>query len=177
MWRDPLEYITYGLVPTSQAVSRMSGSSNLDSFRDGWWLVAVQMLLCWVLPPWLVQYCSQHFCVVVVKLFYTCIHIFSIKIYYVMNQGWQVIEGSHDLFVSDVWVDQISLYKSHNQAVLLASFEQTVYKTDTFNKHSLFAKKWLLVSRRFPFYSNWLSVSCFSFLFRCFYWNSSWCGM
>ena len=30
-------------------------SSNLDSFRDGW-LAAVQLLLCRVLPPGLVQY-------------------------------------------------------------------------------------------------------------------------
>ena len=33
--RSPLEYITYELVPASPAVSCMSGSSNLDSFRDG----------------------------------------------------------------------------------------------------------------------------------------------
>ena len=30
------EYITYELVPTSPAVSRMSGSSYFDSFRNGW---------------------------------------------------------------------------------------------------------------------------------------------
>ena len=36
LWRRPLEYITYEHVPTSLAVSRMSGSSNFDSFRDGW---------------------------------------------------------------------------------------------------------------------------------------------
>ena len=36
MWRGPQEYITYELVPTSTVVSRMSGSSNLYSFRDGW---------------------------------------------------------------------------------------------------------------------------------------------
>ena len=36
MWRGPQEYIPYELVPTSPAVSRMSGSSNFDSFRDGW---------------------------------------------------------------------------------------------------------------------------------------------
>ena len=35
MWRGPQEYITYELVPTSPAVSHMSGSSNWDSFRDG----------------------------------------------------------------------------------------------------------------------------------------------
>ena len=36
MWRSPQEYITDELVPTSPTVSCMSGSSNLDSFRDGW---------------------------------------------------------------------------------------------------------------------------------------------
>ena len=38
------EYITYELVPTSPALCCMSGSFNLDSFRDGW-LVAVQLVL------------------------------------------------------------------------------------------------------------------------------------
>ena len=36
MGRGPQEYITYELLPTSPAVSRMSGSSNLDSFRGRW---------------------------------------------------------------------------------------------------------------------------------------------
>ena len=36
MWRGLQEYITYELIPTSPAVSCMSGSSNFDSFRDGW---------------------------------------------------------------------------------------------------------------------------------------------
>ena len=36
MWRGPLEYITYELVPTSPAVSCMSGSSKFDSFCEGW---------------------------------------------------------------------------------------------------------------------------------------------
>ena len=66
MWRGPHKYITDDLVPTPPAVCRMSGSSNLDSFRDRW-LVAVQLLFFRVLPPGLVQYCSQHSCVVVVK--------------------------------------------------------------------------------------------------------------
>ena len=35
------------------------------SFRDGR-QVAVQLVLCWVLPPGLVQYCSQHSCVIAV---------------------------------------------------------------------------------------------------------------
>ena len=30
------QYITYKLVPASPAVSSMSGSSSLDSFRDRW---------------------------------------------------------------------------------------------------------------------------------------------
>ena len=67
VWRGPHMYITYELIPTSPAVSRMSDSSNLDSFCDEW-SVAVQLLLCGVLPPWLVQYCSLHSCVVAVKL-------------------------------------------------------------------------------------------------------------
>ena len=55
MRRGPQEYITNELVPTSPAVSRiMAGSSNLDSFRDGW-QVAVQLLLCGVLPPGLLM--------------------------------------------------------------------------------------------------------------------------
>ena len=36
MRRGTQEYIAFELVLTSSAVSRMSGSSNLDSFRDGW---------------------------------------------------------------------------------------------------------------------------------------------
>ena len=44
MGRSPQDYVTYALIPASPAVSRMSGSSNLDNFHDGW-LVAVQLLL------------------------------------------------------------------------------------------------------------------------------------
>ena len=36
MWRGPQEYTTRDLVPTSPAGSHVSGSSNFDSFRDGW---------------------------------------------------------------------------------------------------------------------------------------------
>ena len=35
MWGVPQEYIPYEFVLTSPAVSRMYGSSNIDSFRDG----------------------------------------------------------------------------------------------------------------------------------------------
>ena len=73
IWKGPLEYVTYKLVPTSPAVSSMSGSSNLYSFCDGW-QVALQLLLCGVLPSGFVHYCSQHSCVVAVKLF---LHTFS----------------------------------------------------------------------------------------------------
>ena len=62
---SPQEYITYDLILDSPAVSCMSGSSNLDSFRDGR-QVAVQLVSCGVLPPRLVQYCSQHSCVIAV---------------------------------------------------------------------------------------------------------------
>ena len=73
MWRGPQEYITHELVPTSPAVSHVPGLCNFDSFRDSW-LVAVWLLLCGVLSPGLVQYRSQHFCVIAVKLF---LHPFS----------------------------------------------------------------------------------------------------
>ena len=36
LWRGLQKYITYELVPTSPAVSCRPGSSNFDSFRDGW---------------------------------------------------------------------------------------------------------------------------------------------
>ena len=36
IWRRPQEYITHEFIPTSPAVSHVSGSSNFDSFRDGW---------------------------------------------------------------------------------------------------------------------------------------------
>ena len=66
MWRGPPDYVTYEFVTTSPAVSYMSGSSNLDSFCDEWWM-AIQLLLCGVLLPGLVQYCLQHSCVVAVE--------------------------------------------------------------------------------------------------------------
>ena len=68
MWRGPREFIAYEFVLTSPWVSRISDSSNLDSFRDRW-LVAVQLLFCRVLLLGLVQYSSQHSCVIVAELF------------------------------------------------------------------------------------------------------------
>ena len=61
MW----ESITYDLVTASPAVSCMSGSSNLDSFRDGR-QVAVWLVLCGVLLPGHVQYSLQYSCVIAV---------------------------------------------------------------------------------------------------------------
>ena len=61
----PQEYITYEFVPASPAVSCMSGSSYLNRFRDRR-QVAVQLVSCGVLPPGLVQDCSQHSCVIAV---------------------------------------------------------------------------------------------------------------
>ena len=42
---DMLEYITYELIPASPAVSCMSGSSNLDSFRDGRYVAVLLVML------------------------------------------------------------------------------------------------------------------------------------
>ena len=58
-------YKYYELVPTSPVVSRVSGSSSFDSFRD-WWLMAVQLLLYRLLSLGLVQYCSHHSCAIAV---------------------------------------------------------------------------------------------------------------
>ena len=44
-------------------MSCMSGSPNLNSFRDRG-QVAVQLVSCWVLPPGLVEDCTQHSCVI-----------------------------------------------------------------------------------------------------------------
>ena len=71
-----VKYITYELVPTAPAVSCMSGSFNFYSVRDRW-KVAAQMLLCGVLSPGLVQYCSQHSCVIAIKLFLHVVHSYS----------------------------------------------------------------------------------------------------
>ena len=60
MWRGTQEYITYELILTTSAVSCMSGSSNLNSFHDRWYM-SVQLLRCKVLPPELVHYSSQQF--------------------------------------------------------------------------------------------------------------------
>ena len=63
----PQEYITDEFVLASPAVSCVSGSSNLYSFRDRR-QVAVQLVSCGVLSPGLIQYCSQHSCVIAVQL-------------------------------------------------------------------------------------------------------------
>ena len=48
-------------------MSCMSGSSNLNSFRDRG-QVAVQLVSCGVLLPGLVQDCTQHSCVIAISL-------------------------------------------------------------------------------------------------------------
>ena len=68
MGRGPLEFIAYEFVLTSPVVSHVPGSSNLDSFHDGW-SVAVPLLFWGVLPPGIVQYSWQHSCVFAVNFF------------------------------------------------------------------------------------------------------------
>ena len=82
LWRGPLEYVTYKFVLLSPVVSLMSGSSNLDCFRDfRWWPYSCFFVgYCF---QELVQYITQHSCVIAVKLFSPsvqsaskrCIHI------------------------------------------------------------------------------------------------------
>ena len=76
MWRGPQEYITYEM-------SRMSGSYNFCSFRDGW-LMAVQLVSCGMMPPRPVQYYLQHSWVVAAKYCYlTLIFLFIINYLFV----------------------------------------------------------------------------------------------
>ena len=58
------EYIIYELVPTSPAVSCMSGSSN--SFRD-WWPYSCCFVGCCLQD--LLLLCLQHSCLIAIKLF------------------------------------------------------------------------------------------------------------
>ena len=67
MWRGPQDYIAYKFVPTFPAMSRMSGSSNLDSlmvFVVGGRTASV----CGVLPPGLVQYSPQPFSIHLISI-------------------------------------------------------------------------------------------------------------
>ena len=80
IWRGAQKKIAYEFDLTSPAVSLLFSLSNLDSFRDGSKMVE-QLLFCGVLLPGLVQYRSQHSCLIAVKLFLLsfvsmpCIHI------------------------------------------------------------------------------------------------------
>ena len=70
--------MSLSLTPT---VSRMSSSSNLDSFCDGW-SGAVQLLFCGLLPLGLAHYSLQHSCVIAVKLFLQkklCLFLLCVK--------------------------------------------------------------------------------------------------
>ena len=67
MCRDPQEYIAWIFPYFSSSVLHV-WFVYLDIFDDGW-LVDVQLLFCWMLPPRLVQFCSQNSCLIVVKLF------------------------------------------------------------------------------------------------------------
>ena len=68
LWSVPLKYVAYESVLTSPAVFCMSGSSNLDNFRDGW-LVSIQLLLCRGFSPGLVLSSLQPSCVIAINLF------------------------------------------------------------------------------------------------------------
>ena len=103
LWRGQQEYVIYELIPTSPAVFCMSGLSNLNNFRDGWW-VTVQLLICGVLSPGLVQYCSQHSCVVAIKLF---LYTFSYHLCCAFIQQYRhhhCLEKNAFHFIGQVWL-------------------------------------------------------------------------
>ena len=67
MWSGLQEYIACGLVLTSPAGPRMSDSSN---FEFSWCVVGGRTAaVLWGVSSWIFQYCSQHSCVIAVKLF------------------------------------------------------------------------------------------------------------
>ena len=61
--------------------------------------MAVQLLLCGVLPPGLVQYCSQHSCVIAVKLF---LHTFSKRLYIYIAVSTRPLLGKKLHFILSV---------------------------------------------------------------------------
>ena len=78
------------------------------NFCDGW-QVAVLLLFCGVLPPWLVQYCSQYSCVVTVKLFlYRCI----LSIMSAISYLWSMFYNS--LAWIGTWISE----KNHTQTLI-----------------------------------------------------------
>ena len=79
MRRDPLMNITDDLVLAFQAVSYVFCSSFLNGSRDRR-LVAGQQLLCEVLFPEFVQYCSYHICAVPISFF--SIRFLSVHVVY-----------------------------------------------------------------------------------------------
>ena len=92
-----------------------------SSFCDGW-QVAVQLLLCRVLSPGLVQYCSQHSCVVAAKLF---LHTFIVSIHVVhpyssidTNAAWQKLH-----FILSVRSD---FYMTHSLLIAIYAFASRV---------------------------------------------------
>ena len=100
MWKGPQEYITYELVPTSPIVLRMSGSSNFYS-------AALRGI-----ASRFVQYCSQHSCVLAVKLF---LHPFSLR-----PCSATILQYRHDCCLEKVRFF-LYIYFIHRQACFVAS--------------------------------------------------------
>ena len=102
-----LEYVAYEIILTSPVVSRMSDSSKFDSFRDEW-QVAEWLLFCRVLLSGLVQYSSQHSCVIALKLF--SIRLVSVHVVHLYSSidsiaAWKklrfILSVSSDFHVTD----------------------------------------------------------------------------
>ena len=144
MWSSPREYFPFEPVPTSLAVSHMCGSSNLDSFRGGWY-VAVQLLLFWVLTPWLVQYFSQHSCVVAVKLFLS-IRLVSVHVVHPHSSidttaAWKklhfILSVRSDFYMTDnlllavhVFVGRVLMSVSVDEVNLSISFKELPFSVE-----------------------------------------------
>ena len=93
----------------------MSGLSNLDSFRDGWWVV-VQLQFSGVLSPELVKYSLQHSCVVAVKPFFS-LHLVSV---HEVHPYSSINKTAVFYFIGQVWfpydrypIDKVGIPLSH----------------------------------------------------------------
>ena len=158
----------------------MSGSSNLDSFHNGW-LEAVQLLLCGVLPPGLVQFCSQHSCVVAVKLFFFFSRLVSVHVAHPYSSIDTIAAWKKRRFILSVRSD---FHMTDRLSIAVHAFvsrvsESSIFQCDNFSFFMLFVKYkagWKLVSR----YSKIISPVSDSFnnhsdfLFNCsmaFFWT------
>ena len=163
IWRGPQAFVP---IPTAE-----SGTSNLDSFTNGW-LVSLQLLLSRVLPPWLVQYSSHHSCVIAVKLFLnTCIkrpcgaseqqypNVYCLE----KSAFYFILSVSYDFCMSD------------NLSIAVHEFASRVLMSFSGNETLLSTKANFSISFRGPPFSVEISLWLKHMYFVCLRWHGWLC--